>query len=122
VATIPKQLETKLANPVTLEQTVKTSENAKTIVASTMVASSVTGLSAASMWGAFNTMQLITMQGYTNMELPSNAAAIFGTLDEFFRGGPLNPKKLFQKALVDEKSTKEQVVKRRLSILSSEEV
>ena len=64
-------------------------------MASTMAVSSVTGMSAASMWGAFNTMQLIIMQGYTDIEMPSNAAAIFENLDEFFRGGPLNPSQWF---------------------------
>jgi hypothetical protein len=41
------------------------------------------------------------MQAYTGSEMPSNAANIFKTLDDFMRGGPLNPGKLFNKMLAD---------------------
>lgn len=56
-----------------------------------MVGSVLTGMPSVSLWGCFNTIQLITMQAYTSSEMPSNAANLFKSLDEFMRGGALNP-------------------------------
>jgi hypothetical protein len=41
------------------------------------------------------------MQAYTGSEMPSNAANVFKTIDDFMRGGPLNPGKVFAKMMAD---------------------
>jgi len=56
-----------------------------------MVGSALVGMPSMSLMGCFNTIQLISMQAYTSSEMPSNAANLFKTLDEFMRGGALNP-------------------------------
>jgi hypothetical protein len=97
---IPKQLER--ADAEKQMKRVKFMNEQATTAAKTvggvMITSGLAGSSALSFWGCFNTIQLITMQAYTGSQLPSNAASLFQTLDDFFRGGPLNPGSLVQKA------------------------
>jgi hypothetical protein len=65
----------------------------------TVATSAVSGVSAATAFGLFNTIQLISMQAYTGSEMPSNAANVFKTIDNLLRGGPFNPAKLLNKML-----------------------
>lgn len=83
-----------------------------------MATSAVSGVSAATVWGLFNTIQLISMQAYTGSEMPSNAANVFKTIDEFMRGGPLNPGKVFAKMLADKADQSVPVLSRRLQNLA----
>lgn len=68
-----------------------------------MLAGSATSMPSMSMWGCFNTIQLITMQAYTSSEMPSNAANLFRSIDEFMRGGALNPGPYLTDALAKNK-------------------
>jgi hypothetical protein len=83
-----------------------------------MASSAVSGVSSATAYGLFNTIQLISMQAYTGSEMPSNAANVFKTIDEFFRGGPLNPAKFFNKMLVGKSESTVPVLTRRLQNLT----
>jgi len=56
-----------------------------------MAVASLAGVSGVTFWGAFNTIQLITMQAYTGSQMPSNAANLFLAIDEFMRGSVANP-------------------------------
>jgi hypothetical protein len=76
--------------------------------------SAVSGVSAATVIGLFNTVQLISMQAYTGSEMPANAANVFKTIDEFMRGGPLNPAKFFNKMMADKSESTVPVLSRRL--------
>ena len=90
---IPRQIE--LDAPLEhVKQAVKATETAANFAVGSMAAGTLTGVSGATFMGAFNTIQLITMQAYTGSEMPSNAANLFMSIDEFMRGGPLNPGKL----------------------------
>jgi hypothetical protein len=62
-------------------QVEKTSDSSKGVAATTMVLSGLVGLPATTLWGCFNTVQLITMQVYTGSEMPSNAANLFKSID-----------------------------------------
>jgi hypothetical protein len=58
------------------------------------------------------------MQAYTGSEMPSNAANVFKTIDEFMRGGPLNPGKVFAKMMADKSDQSVPVLTRRLQNLA----
>ena len=58
------------------------------------------------------------MQAYTGSEMPSNAANVFKTIDEFLRGGPLNPAKFFNKMLAGKSESTVPVLTRRLQNLT----
>jgi hypothetical protein len=79
-----------------------------------MASGAMSGVSAATVWGLFNTIQLISMQAYTGSEMPSNAANVFKTIDEFFRGGPLNPAKFWNKLMSSKMESTVPVLNRRL--------
>jgi len=68
-----------------------------------MGASAAIGVPAATALGLFNTIQLISMQAYTGAEMPSSVANAFKNIDEYLRGGPLNPAKILNK-MIDNKS------------------
>lgn len=58
------------------------------------------------------------MQAYTGAEMPSNAANVFKTIDEFMRGGPLNPGKVLAKLTEDKFDQSVPVLTRRLQNLA----
>jgi hypothetical protein len=84
------------------------------VAITSLASSAVSGVSAATVMGLFNTVQLISMQAYTGSEMPPNAANVFKTVDEFMRGGPLNPAKFFNKLMVDKSDSTVPVLSRRL--------
>lgn len=69
---------------------------------------------AISTWGAFNTVQLISMQPYHATDMPSNAIHFFETIDEVFRGAFLDPSKGFANFLNGIKEKSVPVLKRQL--------
>jgi hypothetical protein len=81
-----------------------------------MAASAATGVPAALALGLFNTIQLISMQAYTGSEMPASAANVFKTIDEFFRGGPLNPAKFLNKLIANKSESTSPVLSRRLEL------
>ena len=83
-----------------------------------MASSAVSGVSAATAFGLFNTIQLISMQAYTGSDMPANAANVFKTIDEFLRGGPLNPAKFLNKMIANKSESTIPVLSRRLELLS----
>jgi len=111
---IPRQIA---ESDWTFKQTKRAQSTAKSAAGMAMTSaasSAVSGVSAATVWGLFNTIQLISMQAYTGSEMPSNAANVFKTIDEFFRGGPLNPAKLWNRIMSDESESTVPVLTRRL--------
>lgn len=101
VQEIPRQLSASEAAAWPVKKVQQTAKSATGVAVTSIATSTVSGVSAATVWGLFNTIQLISMQAYTGSEMPSNAANVFRTLDEFMRGGPLNPGKLFNKIMSD---------------------
>lgn len=101
IAQIPRLLEFASAKQEleSVNKVIETSHTASKIVLGSIAAGSITGVSGATFFGCFNTIQLITMQAYTNSEMPSNAANLFKSIDEFLRGGVMNPGKYLQKKL-----------------------
>jgi len=90
---IPRQLEVPNAGLDAIRQLSVNARNAEGVALASMITGGFTSLPTASLWGAFNTIQLITMQAFTSHEMPSNAENLFRSLDEFMRGGSLNPGK-----------------------------
>jgi hypothetical protein len=70
-----------------------------------MIASGLSSIPTSSVWGCFNAIQLISMQAYTDSEMPSNAANMFRSIDTFMRGDVLNPGKRFKQFFTDEQPT-----------------
>jgi len=95
-----------------------TAKSATGLGVMSMASSAVSGVSSATAFGLFNTIQLISMQAYTGSEMPSNAANVFKTIDEFLRGGPLNPAKFFNKMLAGKSESTVPVLTRRLQNLT----
>jgi hypothetical protein len=83
-----------------------------------MAASAASRVSAVTTFGLFNTIQLISIQAYTGSEMPANAANVFKTIDEFLRGGPLNPAKLLNKMIAKKSDSTIPVLSRGLQSLS----
>ncbi len=83
-----------------------------------MASSALSDVSAATAFGLFNTIQLISIQAYTGSEMPANAANVFKTIDEFLRGGPLNPTKFLNKMIANKSESTIPVLSRRLELLS----
>ena len=110
---IPK-LVTGSAKTKSAKEAMKSAESATVATASAMTAAGLLGLPAASFFGAFNTVQLITMQPYLGSDMPPNAANFLQSIDKLMRGGPLNPASYINKLFKDPSLKTSPVMKRQL--------
>ena len=84
------------------------------MTATAMAAGGAMGLPGAALFGAFNTVQLISMQTYHGGNMPANAASFLTSIDQFMKGSALNPSKLMENILSDEEESSTPVMMRQL--------
>ena len=115
---IPRQVGSSGRNVNSTKSALSITKSAAGLGITSMAASAATGVSSATVFGLFHTIQLISMQAYTGSEMPANAANVFKTIDEFLRGGPLNPAKFWNKMIANKSGSTIPVLSRLLQSLS----